>query len=80
MNILVRLRVKYLLLLSDFNQTRISSTDFSKIVSYQISLNPSRGNLVVPCGQTDGNRDMTKLVVAFRNSKKAPKKISAIWS
>ena len=29
--------------------------------------NPSSGSLVVPCGQTDGLTDMTKLIVAFRN-------------
>jgi len=28
---------------------------------------------VVPCGQTDGRKDMTKLIVAFRNFVNAPK-------
>jgi hypothetical protein len=39
--------------------------------------NPSSGNRVVPCGQTDGQTDretgMTKLIVAFRNAAKASK-------
>ena len=28
---------------------------------------PSSGSRVVPCGQTEGRTDMTKLTVAFRN-------------
>jgi hypothetical protein len=31
--------------------------------------NPSSGNQLVPCGQTD----MTKLIIAFRNFANAPK-------
>ena len=29
--------------------------------------NPSSGSRVVPCGRTEGQTDMTKLTVAFRN-------------
>ena len=29
--------------------------------------NPSSGSLVVPCGQRDGQTDMTELTVTFRN-------------
>ena len=36
--------------------------------------NPYSGGQVVPCGWTDGRTHMTKLVVAFRNFAKAPKK------
>jgi hypothetical protein len=36
--------------------------------------NPSTGSRVVPCGQTDGPTDMTKLI-AFRNFAKASKNI-----
>jgi hypothetical protein len=28
---------------------------------------PSSGSRVVPCGQTDGRTDMTKIIVAFHN-------------
>ena len=36
--------------------------------------NPSSGSRVVPRGRTDGQTDMTKLIVAFRNVAKAPKR------
>ena len=36
--------------------------------------NPSNWNRVVPCEWTDGQTDMTKLIVAFRNVANAPKK------
>ena len=35
--------------------------------------NPSSGTLVIPCGQTDGQTDMPKLMVVFRNFANAPK-------
>jgi len=35
--------------------------------------NPSSGNRVVPCGWTDEQIDMTKLVMAFRNFATTPK-------
>ena len=35
--------------------------------------NPSSGSWVVPCGQTYGRTDMTKLIVAFHNFANAPK-------
>jgi len=34
---------------------------------------PSSGSRVVPCGQMGGPTDMTKLIVAFRDSANAPK-------
>jgi len=40
----------------------------SNIKFYQ---NPSSGSRVAPCGQTDRQTDMTKLIVAFRNFTKA---------
>jgi hypothetical protein len=59
------------LFLSDFNVTAIFSTDFQNMVIYE---NPPSGSRVVPCGQTDGWTDMTKLIVAFRNFENAPEK------
>jgi hypothetical protein len=43
---------------------------YSKIKLYD---NPSSGSRVVPYGQTDGRTEMTKLIVAFRNSANVPK-------
>ena len=52
--------VKYPLLLLDFNETWIFSTDFRKIlISSFMKIRPVV--TVVPCGQAD----MTKLLVAF---------------
>jgi len=34
---------------------------------------------VVPCGQTEGQTDMTKLIVAFRNFANAPKIPGLTW-
>jgi hypothetical protein len=69
----VGLKVKYQLLLSDFNENRIFSTDFWKMFKYEISWKSVQGSRVVPCGQTDGWTDMTKTIVAFRNFANAPK-------
>jgi hypothetical protein len=56
-------------LLSVFNETGTLSTDFGKILKYQISRNPSSGSRVVPCertgGRTDGQTDKTKVTVAW---------------
>jgi hypothetical protein len=37
--------------------------------------NPYSGSRVVACGQTEGQADMTKLTVAFRNFANAPKNL-----
>jgi hypothetical protein len=37
--------------------------------------NPSSGNRVFPCGRTDIQTDMVKLIVAFRNVAGAPKNV-----
>jgi hypothetical protein len=63
----IGLHVKYSLFLSDFNGTRIFSTDFRKILKYQIwwkyfQWEPSRSM----------RTEMTKLMVAFRNFANAP--------
>jgi hypothetical protein len=44
---------------------------FEKHSNIKFHKNPSNGSLAVPCGRTTA---MTKLVVAFRNIKKAPKR------
>ena len=43
---------------------------FSKSIKFHE--NPSSGSPVLPCGRTDGQTDMTKLMVAFRNFANAP--------
>jgi hypothetical protein len=56
-----RLHAKYQLILSDFNEIWIFSTDFRNKFKYQVSLKSASGSRVVPCGQTN----MTKRTVAF---------------
>ena len=65
--------VKYPLFLSDINETRIYSTDFKK--------NPQIPNFleILPLREpssmgTDGQTEMTKPIVTFRNFAKAPSK------
>ena len=67
-----RLHVKYPSFLQNFNETWIFSTDFRKNSDIKFHQNPSSGNRVVPCGQTEGRTDMMKLIIAFHNFAKAP--------
>ena len=50
---------------------------FEKLSSMKFHENLSSESPVVPCGRvhrrTDGETDMTELIVAFRNSSNAPK-------
>jgi len=41
--------------------------------------NPSSGNRVFLCGQTERQTDMTKLIVAFRNFTNATKNAYRFW-
>ena len=70
--------LKVPLLLSDFNETWIFSTDFREKKKTQISIltkiRPVGAELLHTDGLTDGRTDMTKLRVAFRNFANAPKK------
>ena len=50
----IGLHVKYVLLLSNFNETWIFSTDFRKILKYQISW---KSELFHVDGRTDGQVD-----------------------
>jgi hypothetical protein len=68
------LHVKYQLFLKDFKDTWILSTDFRNKLKYQIpSKSAQQGSLIVTCGQTDGQADMTKQIVAVHNFANAPK-------
>ena len=67
--------VKHTLLLSDFNESRIFSTDFLKNSNIKFHENLSSGSRVVPCRQTD----MTKLIVTFHNFANAPKNEYIKW-
>ena len=63
------LHVKYLLFLSDFNETCILSTQFWKILKCQISQkhHPVEAKLFHAEGWTRGQRDTKTLIVTFRN-------------
>jgi hypothetical protein len=53
--------------LSDFNQSWIFSTDFRKIFSNtNFCQNPSSLKRAVPCRRTDGRTDMTKLITHLK--------------
>jgi hypothetical protein len=47
---------------------------FEKSTNIKFHGNPPSGSGVVSCGRTDRRKDMTKLIVAFRNFVNAPKK------
>ena len=66
------LHVKYVLFLQDCNETWIFSTDFRDILKYQNSWKSFQCEVIVSM-----RRDMTKPVVAFSNSAKAPDKFTA---
>jgi hypothetical protein len=70
------LHVKHPLFLSDLNET-YSLDIFSKNI--KLHENPSSRSRFVPCGETDGRKNMTKLTVAFRNFAKAPKNVSVLY-
>ena len=56
--------VKYPLFISNFSETWIFLTDFRKIlINIKFHENPSSRSSVVPCGQTDGQSDVMKLIL-----------------
>ena len=69
------LRVKHSLFLSDFKDTLIFSTDFSKNTRIWnlMKIRPVEADLFHADGRTDGQTGMTKLTVAFHDFATAPK-------
>jgi hypothetical protein len=62
----ISFHAKYMFFLSDFNETSISSTDFRNILKYKISWKSFQWKPSC-CMRTNGQTDITKLIVAFRN-------------
>ena len=71
----IGLCVKYPLLLSGFNESRIISTDFRKMPEYRISWNLIQWK--ASCSHANGRTDRTKLIVAFCNFLRTPLKTVA---
>ena len=75
--------VKYRLFLFDFNESWISSTDFRKILKNQFPWKHIQWNRVFPYGQTDvrtdGEKEVSKIIVAFRNFANAPEVDDFFW-
>ena len=70
-----RLHVNFPLFLSDFNKPSIFSTDFGKKPKYQVSSKSVLWELSCSM-RTEGQTNMTKLIVACRNFANAPKNAS----
>jgi len=77
----IGLHVKYPLFLPDFNKNGIFSTDFRKNTqtSNFMNIRPVEQSCSMRTnGQTDSQRDVTKLIVALRNFAIAPKNCKLI--
>jgi hypothetical protein len=73
----VSLRVKHPLFVADFDATQIFSTDLKKMVKCKISWKSAHWE--PSCSmRTDGQIDLTKLIVAFRNITNAPKTVLCV--
>jgi Ni,Fe-hydrogenase III component G len=53
----------------------VSRQIFERYSDMKFQENPSTGSRVVPCGHTDRETDLTKLIVVFLNFEDAPKYI-----
>jgi len=58
---------------SDINQSGFSQQITVNVCIIRLRENLSSGSRVSQSGQTDRRADMTKLIVAFRNSANSPK-------
>jgi len=54
-------------------KTEFSQQIFDKHLNIKFQENPFSGSPVVPCGLTDRQTEMTKLIIAFRNFADASK-------
>ena len=68
------LHTKHPLFSSDVKRNLNSFDIFSKVINTKFHKNPSKGSQVVTCQLTDGQTDMTKLIVAFRHFANTPKR------
>jgi hypothetical protein len=58
---------------------KFSGQIFENVSNIKFNQSAYSGSRVVPCGQTDGHTDVTKLIVAFRNFANAPKNEKSEW-
>ena len=64
----IRIHVRYLLFMSDFNKNLIFSTGFENIqISNSMSISVQKNR------DREGQTDMTELIIAYSNSAKSPK-------
>jgi hypothetical protein len=61
------------LIISDFNETLIFSTDFQNVIKYRFQEHSYVWCHVVPRGRRDEQANLMKLIDDFRNSMNAPK-------
>jgi hypothetical protein len=59
----IGIHVKCLLFFSDFKEGSVSSIDLEKYSNIILHKNPSSESRVVPCGQTDGEADVSKMAI-----------------
>jgi hypothetical protein len=72
----IGLHVKYPLFLSNFNETWIFSTGFRKKKCSGVKISWKSVQWELSCSHADGQTDMTKLIVIFRNFANAPKNLA----